>query len=111
MISLEIQAKLAEIRNRLNNATPGPWRKGSAATVVSDYPVPGINGSDAVEYFGGHLIGESISEPNREFISHAWQDIKDLLDLLDRQCPRCKNSEINPGDKFCKICGLPISNH
>lgn len=23
-------------------------------------------------------------------------------------CPRCKNSQINPGDRFCKICGLAL---
>jgi len=25
-----------------------------------------------------------------------------------RQCPRCKNSEIELDHKFCKICGLPL---
>ncbi|NLW90030.1 MAG: zinc ribbon domain-containing protein [Syntrophomonadaceae bacterium] len=23
-------------------------------------------------------------------------------------CPQCGNEEINPGAKFCKICGLPL---
>ena len=44
--------------------TPEPWRVGRPGTVVSDTPVPEIGGSDAIEYYGGHLIGESIIEAN-----------------------------------------------
>ena len=28
--------------------------------------------------------------------------------LVNDQCPRCKNSEIELDHKFCMICGLPI---
>lgn len=48
----------------MSNHTPEPWRVGRPGTVVSDTPVPGMGGSDAVEYYGGHLIGESIIEAN-----------------------------------------------
>ena len=48
----------------MSNHTPEPWRAGLHSTVVSDTPVPGMSGSDAVEYYGGHLIGESITEAN-----------------------------------------------
>ena len=48
----------------MSKHTPEPWRVGRHGTVVSDTPVPGIGGSDAVEYYGGHLIGESITEAN-----------------------------------------------
>ena len=48
----------------MSNHTPEPWRVGLHSTVVSDTPVPGMSGSDAVEYYGGHLIGESIIEAN-----------------------------------------------
>ena len=48
----------------MSNHTPEPWRVGRPGTVVSDTPVPGMGGSDAVEYYGGHLIGESITEAN-----------------------------------------------
>ena len=48
----------------MSNHTPEPWRVGRAGSVVSDTPVPGMGGSDAVEYYGGHLIGESIIEAN-----------------------------------------------
>ena len=48
----------------MSNHTQEPWRVGRPGTVVSDTPVPGMGGSDAVEYYGGHLIGESIVEAN-----------------------------------------------
>ena len=48
----------------MSNHTPEPWRVGRPGAVVSDTPVPGMGGSDAVEYYGGHLIGESIIEAN-----------------------------------------------
>ena len=48
----------------MSNHTPEPWRVGRAGSVVSDTPVPEMGGSDAVEYYGGHLIGESIIEAN-----------------------------------------------
>lgn len=48
----------------MSNHTPEPWRVGRPFTVVSDTPVPEMGGSDAVEYYGGHLIGESIIEAN-----------------------------------------------
>ena len=48
--------------------TPEPWRVGkcgaSMGVVVADTPVPEIGGSDAVDYYGGHLIGESITPAN-----------------------------------------------
>ncbi|MFA7667327.1 MAG: hypothetical protein WCY32_14555 [Burkholderiaceae bacterium] len=47
-----------------DNSTLGPWRAGKVGgTVVSDQPLPGYKGNaghDAVEYYGGHLIAESI---------------------------------------------------
>ena len=48
----------------MSNHTPEPWRVGRPFNVVSDTPVPEMGGSDAVEYYGGHLIGESIIEAN-----------------------------------------------
>ena len=48
----------------MSNHTPEPWRVGRPGAVVSDTPVPEMGGSDAVEYYGGHLIGESITEAN-----------------------------------------------
>ena len=53
----------------MSNHTPEPWRVGRPGTVVSDTPVPEMGGSDAVEYYGGHLIGESIIEANARRIA------------------------------------------
>ena len=52
--------------------TRGMWRKGRLrhtglmACVVADFPVPEIGGSDETAYYGGHLIGESMSHANAE---------------------------------------------
>lgn len=49
--------------------TKGAWKVGRGGyCVVSQEPVPEVNGSDAVEYYGGHLIGESMSEANAKRI-------------------------------------------
>lgn len=67
----------------MSKHTPGPWRPGNwGASVVSDSPVEcGINGSDAIESYGGHLIAESISECNRPLILAA-PDLLEALELL-----------------------------
>ena len=52
--------------------TLGPWRVGlQRSTVVADAPVPGIRGSDALDYYGGHLICESVAPQNRPIIAAA----------------------------------------
>lgn len=49
--------------------TKGVWKVGRGGyCVVSQEPAPEVNGSDAVEYYGGHLIGESMSEANAKRI-------------------------------------------
>lgn len=60
--------------------TPGPWRQGKAGGIVSDHPVPEMSGADAVEYYGGHLIAESIAPRNRPLICAA----PEMLDALER---------------------------
>lgn len=64
----------------MNKHTPGPWRSGKwGASIIASTPVQGgINGSDAVESYGGHLIAESISECNMALIIAA----PDLLAAL-----------------------------
>lgn len=71
--------KLQEIKERWFGATPGPWRAGNRSSIVSDFKVPEISGSDTVNYYGGHLIGESIADYNIRFIAHAWEDIQTLI--------------------------------
>lgn len=49
--------------------TKGAWKVGRGGyCVVSPNPVPEVNGSDAVEYYSGHLIGESMAEANAKRI-------------------------------------------
>ena len=53
--------------------TPGPWRPGkNSDSVVADVPVEhGPGGSDAIEYYGGHLVAESVAPCNRPIIAAA----------------------------------------
>lgn len=54
----------------MSNHTPGPWRIGkNFGSVVCDTPVLGIRGSDHTEYYGGHLIAESVTKANARLIA------------------------------------------
>ena len=48
--------------------TKGPWRKGSPGSIVSDHPIPGVDGNDHVKYYGGHCVCESLTDANAERI-------------------------------------------
>lgn len=52
--------------------TPGLLRLGRVSTIVADHPVPGIAGSDNVEDYGGHLVGESITRVNARRLVACW---------------------------------------
>ncbi|MCP4782786.1 MAG: hypothetical protein GY903_01050 [Fuerstiella sp.] len=58
--------------------TAGPWRQGHGSFVISDNPAPGLQGSDDVAHYGGHLICESVSNANAALIAAA----PDMLDAL-----------------------------
>ena len=58
-------------RSDMSAHTKGPWRAGRNGSVVADEPVLEMNGSDAVEYYGGHLIAESIAAKNVPIIVAA----------------------------------------
>jgi hypothetical protein len=61
--------------------TPGPWRIGKqGGSVVADTPVPEMGGSDSLDYYGGHLIAESITPSNAKLIAAA----PELLDVVRR---------------------------
>jgi hypothetical protein len=64
--------------------TKTPWRAGRGC-VVADVPVPGMGGSDAVEYYGGHLVAESITAENVEFIVRACNSHDALIEKLKAQ--------------------------
>ena len=75
--------ELSNIERRLKEATLGPYRYGKKGGVVSDHPVRnGRSGDDEVDYYGGYLICESISQDNANFIAHSWQDIKNLIETI-----------------------------
>ena len=66
--------------------TEGEWRRGNAgASIVSDQPVEhGPLGCDCVEYYGGHLIAESINSRNLAYIAACNPSaIRALLADLD----------------------------
>lgn len=44
--------------------TQEPWRLGIGYTVIANDPVPEMPGSEHVEYYGGHLIAESVVHRN-----------------------------------------------
>lgn len=70
--------------------TPGPWRAGKyISCVVCDKPVPEIGGSDHVEYYGGHLIAESIAPQNAHLIAAA----PDLLEACEAAYNFITNAE------------------
>lgn len=69
--------------------TPGPWRRGKqGGSVVADVPVPEMGGSDAVEYYGGHLVAESITPSNAKLIAAAPDMLALLAELIDIEGPQ-----------------------
>lgn len=70
--------------------TPGPWRIGThGGSVVSDNLVEhGPNGCDCVEYYGGHLIAESISPANAKLVAAAPDMLALLQELIDIEGPQ-----------------------
>ncbi len=95
--------------------TPGPWRVGkcssSMAVVVADFPVPEISGSDEIEYYGGHLIAESITPANARLAAAApdmYEALKNYISVS-----RCKdpvrvplpNPQGYASNVECRPCG------
>jgi hypothetical protein len=63
--------------------TPGPWHIGkSAGAVVADVPVEdGVTGTGDVEYYGGHLVAETVAPCNRPLIAAAPKLLSALREL------------------------------
>ena len=59
----------ARLRELVRRATPGPWRDGEHhGALVSDQPPPG-GGRNYKGYYGGHLVGESLTSNDRAYIA------------------------------------------
>lgn len=65
----------------MNNHTPGPWRLGkNGDDVVADEPAGHNSDAGALNYYGGHLVAESICGKNRDLIAMAPQILLALED-------------------------------
>lgn len=52
--------------------TKGLLRVGKGHAVVADHPVPEMSGSDALDYYGGHMVAESVTAANARRIVACW---------------------------------------
>lgn len=98
--------------------TEGTWSAGiPGGAIISDQHVEhGPNGCDCVQYYGGHLIAESIAKRNLEFIAACNPAaIRALLADLD-----AKTAEVQAlrptaqpaalaGEWFCGNCRVPVA--
>ena len=75
--------EIVDIEIRWAQATQGPYKRGKAGGIVSNYPIEDcLGGSDEIEYYGGYLIAESITPKNGEFLAASWLDIKNLIETI-----------------------------
>lgn len=74
----------------MSKHTPGPWQVGrGGGCVIASHPVPGITGTDDIEYYGGHLVAESITPDNALLIAAAddlYEIVRRLLEGWDAEC-------------------------
>lgn len=74
--------------------TPGPWRAGeTGGAVVADHQISEVSGSEDVEYYGGHLVAESIAARNVPVIAAA----PDLLKVAISAYHALKSYELGNG--------------
>lgn len=52
--------------------TKGLLRVGKGHAVVADHQVPEMSGSDALDYYGGHMVAESVTAANARHIVSCW---------------------------------------
>jgi hypothetical protein len=68
---------LTEIKNRCDQATPGPWK-----SYVEKRD--GISGSDFIMTMGEDIYLTGATTADQDFIAHARQDIPTLLAEIER---------------------------
>lgn len=79
----------------MSGHTPGPWRRGNACnSIVADEPTGEIGGSDVVEYYGGHLVAESVADRNIPIIVAAPL-MRDAIDDISSVMERHARGEVN----------------
>ena len=91
---------------RMIEHTPGPWKLGSRGAVVADIPTSNqLAGSDDVDYYGGYLICESVTEANARLIAAAPELLEALQGMMHHhgynqvgwpqgKCPACQKAHI-----------------
>jgi len=68
--------------------TATPWKKGTYKNCITAETNDGltINGAyqdEAIDYYGGYLIAESVSKNNAQFIVKACNSHEELIDALE----------------------------
>lgn len=76
--------------------TKGPWRIGKGRSVVADVPVPEMRGSEAVDFYGGHMVAESVTALNQPIIAAAPEMFEALNALFS-------NPHVDLGDLVYQI--------
>ncbi|WP_042062798.1 hypothetical protein [Aeromonas allosaccharophila] len=79
--------------------TKGLLRVGKGHAVVADNPVPEMSGSDAIDYYGGHMVAESVTAANARRIVACWN----LLHEFD--------TEAIEGGSFADFIGKQVYQH
>lgn len=98
----------------MSKHTPGPWREGARyGAIVADHPVEGMyQGADAVEYYGGHVVAESVAPCNRALIAAAPEMLEILTEIeyvnADEEgmysfCPKCGESDTRGHLPTCSL--------
>lgn len=67
----------------MNKHTPGPWRFGKNSDDVVADTSGGHDDPHGIDYYGGHLIAESIHSKNRDIIAAAPELLEALEVLKD----------------------------
>ena len=74
----------------MNEHTKGLLRVGHSGAVVADHPIPEMSGSDATEYYGGHLVAESVTAANARRLVACWNACHGLpTDELEQKGLMC----------------------
>jgi hypothetical protein len=87
--------------------TPGPWRIGkTGGAVVADHPVNGGGtGHSDTDYYGGHLIAESIARLEDAKLIAAAPELLAMLERIANSFPELEDDdeEMNGADTVEKL--------